>query len=441
MAQDAARAYWRFTILWLIIGAVLGILSALSLLVPGFHTSHPLPGYGRLVSAHRASMIHGVMFTCVLATAYTLLPRLTQSRVRSGRFSRALAWIGFLIVLIGIVHVIAGMGSGREYSDLPAGFAFLFWLYLIAIAVDISLLMAGSSVMMMNPATGFLFLAAVLPAVVYPFCLPDWWGAGLFDALRVWISWRTIFFGCFTAAALGASLWYLGTLKPKPKLPAGEFLVGLGIVLTLGPLVGITHLLDTPVWPGLKVLGAFSGVVVAAGLLLLVKVLWRGKLLDASSLLFFSGLCGIGIVAIQGITLMIPPIHTAFHFTSNTSAHAHLALGSILMIFLSAALNQVPLLSKRPFTGLPKLFTASGFLVAGIFILFMFQTSAGVLQATAFINGLNISDWLPMFRWLQLGVLAGGIMAFLSFLVIGLALVTNLGKSGDRSHKLERGDA
>ncbi|MCX6647438.1 MAG: cbb3-type cytochrome c oxidase subunit I [bacterium] len=153
MAQDAARAYWRFTILWLIIGAVLGILASLSLLVPGFHTSHPLPGYGRLVSAHRACMIHGVLMTAVMAQAYTLLPRLTKSRVKSVRFSLIAAWIGFAIVAVGIIQIIAGMGSGREYSDLPTGFAILFWFYLIAVAIDLSLLLAGSNVMASNPSS------------------------------------------------------------------------------------------------------------------------------------------------------------------------------------------------------------------------------------------------------------------------------------------------
>ncbi|MCX6647437.1 MAG: hypothetical protein NTY09_13920 [bacterium] len=190
--------------------------------------------------------------------------------------------------------------------------------------------------------------------------------------------------------------------------------------------MGIGHLLDAPIWPGLKVIGAFAGVVTGAAFLLLVRVLWRGSMTGASQLLFFSGLIGLGIVAVQGITLVFPPIHTTFHYTSNTTAHAHLALGSILAIILAAGLAQATVLSKREFSGHRHALTGSGFFIAGILVLFIFQTSAGVLQATAFTNGLNITDWLPMFRWLQLGVLAGGILAFLGILGIGLTLATNL---------------
>jgi hypothetical protein len=284
-----------------------------------------------------------------------------------------------------------------------------------------------------NPATGFLFLAAVLPSVVYPFCLPNWWGAGLFDALRVWISWRTIFFGSFAMAAIGASLWYFGSFNPKPKLPTGEFLVSIAIILTLGPLVGIGHLLDAPIWAGLKVIGAFAGVVTGAAFLLLIRVLWRGSMTGASQLLFFAGLIGLGIVSVQGIILMFPPIYTTFHYTSNTTAHAHLALGSILMIVLAAGLSQATVLTKREFSGHCHALTGSGFFVAGILMLFIFQTLAGVLQATAFINGLNITDWLPMFRWLQLGVLAGGLLAFLGILGIGLTLAANLASPASKA--------
>jgi len=209
------------------------------------------------------------------------------------------------------------------------------------------------------------------------------------------------------------------------------------LILTLGPLIGIGHLLDTPIWPGLKVVGAFAGVVAAAGFLLLIRVLWKGQMAGASQLLFFSGLFGLGIAVVQGITLMFPPVYTTFHYTSNTTAHAHLALGSILMIVLAAGLSGSSVLSKRKFSGLQHALAGSGFFIAGILLLFIFQTSAGVLQATAFINGLNITDWLPMFRWLQLGVLAGGLLAFLGILGIGLTLAVNL--SGSASAAADKG--
>lgn len=439
MAQDAARAYWRFTVIWLIIGTVFGIFSALSLFVPEFHTSHPLPGFGRLVAAHRASMVHGVLFSGVLALAYTLLPRLTQARTKSSRFSKILAVIGFLIVLFGILLITLGYGSGREYADLPAGFAILYWFYLMAVAVDISILLLKSTVVTSHPATGLFYLAAVLPAIVYPFALPHWWGAGLFDALRVWVSWKTIFIGSFGTAAIGAMIFYLGSLKPRPKLPSGAFLVGLGIIICLGPLVGITHLLDAPMWGGLKVLGAFAGVMVAAGFLILIRIFWRGEIKGTSSLLFFAGLCGLGFTMVQGIVLTIPPIHTAFHFTANTSAHAHLALGSIIMIFLSVGILVIPILSRRDFTGMKQTLTASGLLISGLILIFMFQTSAGVLQATAFINGLSVNDWLPMFRWLQLGVLCGGLIMLPGILILAITFIRNLG-SQDRANDFGGGE-
>ncbi len=428
MAQEAARVYWRFTVLWLIIGSALGILCALSLFTPEFLKSHHMLGYGRLVAAHRACMVYGAMFSAVFATGYSLLPRLTQTQVVSGKVSLTIAWLGAIIIVLGVLSIINGHGSGREYADLPVWLATLFWFYLIAVAIDIVFMVTRSRVMQTHPGTGFLFVAIVIPAVVYPFTLPDWWGVGLFDSLRVWIGWRTIFITCFVSAALGLGIWYLGSARPKVKLSSGAFILGACLIIGLGPLMGSVHLLDAPLWSGLKIIGAFAGVLTATGLLLMVSIMWRGQAGNPPSLFYFGGLLGIAAASVQGIVMVVPPIHTAFHFTSNTSGHAHLALGALVLIYIAGGLLLVPRLSRVKLAGSGRATAAAGFIIAGLFLLFIFQTSAGVLQASAFSKGLSAPDWLPMFRWLHLGVLVGGLAMFAGFSILGGILLPVLSK-------------
>ncbi len=423
MAQEAARAYWRFTVLWLIIGSALGILAALALLAPQLFSARPTLGFGRLVAAHRATMIHGVFFAAVFASAYTLLPRLTQAHLYSSRASLGLGWIGAAIVLAGVLSILAGHGSGREYADLPDTLAFIFWLYLILVAVDLSVLLTRTRSLAPSPATGLLLLAAIIPAVVYPFALPEWWGGGIFDAVRTWVGWRTIFIGSFTAAALGIGIWHLGSRGFDHKLQRGAFVAGIVLVMGLGPMMGVVHLLDSPVWSGLKAIGALAGVLVGAGLLILVRTMWSGRIANPPGLLYLAGLVGIAAVAVQGVAMVIPPIHTAFHFTSNTSAHAHLALGSILLILLAGALLAAPRLSRRPLANAARSLTGIGWLIGGLVTLFLAQTSAGAVQAAAFSRNLSTSDWLPAFRWLQAGVAVGGVAVFVGILILGWVIL------------------
>ena len=432
MAQEAARAYWRFTVLWLVAGSALGVLSALSLLAPEFLSAHPVFGFGRLVAAHRAVMIHGALFAGVFASAYTLLPRLTQAPAVSGRSGWLLAWVGAAIVLAGVVSIMGGQGSGREYADLPSTLAFIFWLYLICVALDLSALLARSRAIAPGPSSGFLLMASILPAVVYPFALPGWWGTGLFEAVRTWISWRAIFMLSFTAAGLGVGLWYLGAKGSRFRLDRGAFVIGAGLLVCLGPMMGVVHLLDAPILPGLKAVGALAGVLVAVGLVILVGAMWRGYVWDPPGLLILGGLGGIAAASVQGVVMVIPPLHSAFHFTSNTSGHAHLALGAVILMMLGGAIAAAPRISRRRLVLAERAYAAAGWFIVGLLVVFLTQTAAGVLQAAAFTKGLSVPDWLPTFCWLQLGSILGGLGVLVGSVIFARMVVCTVNAPSPR---------
>lgn len=429
MTQEAAKAYWRFTVLWLIVGVALGILAALALLLPESLSARPVLGYGRLVAAHRAAIIHGAIFAAVLASAYTLLPRLMQSQFNATRSSDILAWTGAAIVLAGVVTILGGHGSGREYADLPLVLGLVFWIWLILVAIDITIILSKARALEPNPASGLLVLAAMLPAIVYPFALPGWWGSGSFDILRTWLSWRTLYITCFTLAAIGTGLWYLNVRNGGFRIHRGVFAIAIVLIAGFGPLMGTVHVLDAPIWVGLKALGAMSGILVAIGLVLMVGMMWRGAGWDPPSFLFIAGITGIGAAALQGAMMVLPPVHTAFHFTSHTAAHAHLALGALMAIFLAGGLIAAPGLSRANLALHDRMFFGAGWFVAGMLIVILSQISSGVLQAMAFSKGLAVPDWLPSFRWLQAGTVAGGVAAFIGVFMIGRAVLCTLGKA------------
>jgi len=429
MTQEAARAYWRFTILWLIAGAVLGLLSALSFFAPGFLSTQPIIGYGRLVAAHRAAMVHGALFAAVFATGYSLIPKLGQ--VTSGRrqLSVVLAWAGMIITLAGVLGILFGKGSGREYSDFHPVIAVLFWLYLIVAAIDITQVLSRGKALTSHPSMGLLFISVVLPALVYPFALGDWWGTGLFNALRMWTGWRMLFTGSVAAGAFGLVIWLLGMMKSKVRIHSGGFVLGVGLFVGFGALMGAVHLLDAPIGAPVKAIGAGAGVLAATGLLLMVITLWWGSVKTAPGLLVTAGLTGIAIIAVQGIGLVIPPIHTAFHYTSVTSGHAHLALGSLVLIFLAGALVLTPKLSMSALGNgdvYGRIKVASGWLISGLVIMFLVQTSAGVLQAGAFSEGLSVPDWLPLYSRLQIGVFGAGVVMLVGIIGIGWPVMSML---------------
>jgi hypothetical protein len=194
------------------------------------------------------------------------------------------------------------------------------------------------------------------------------------------------------------------------------------LLVGLAPFVGIVHLLDAPVSPGLRAWGAFCAVVAGAALFLLVLVLWPRKPAGLPGALVLFGLTGLGATAVQGVLMVMRPLHSAFHFTSNTSAHAHLALGAVLTLFLACGLIVWPRLGMRRLHNAERAMPATAWLIGGLVLVFLFQTAAGIVQASAFGQGLSPTDWLPALKWLHLGVLAGGIAS-----VIGSGMLAWIG--------------
>jgi len=428
MTQDAARVYLRFTVLFLIAGIVLGVLAAFSILLPDVFRQQPIPGYGRLTAAHRAIMIHGVIFPAVFACVYALLPRLAGVEKTVRRAGSILAWAFNLLVILGAALILVGKGSGREYSDMPQVISILLWVILIGIAIDIASIISKQKALKLNPSQGFLFLAGIFPAVAYIFTIPGWWGDGLFESTRIWVSWRAIFTGVFLSGTIGVSMWLVGLSGRRIIIPAGAFALGVGLLIIFSPFMGLVHQLDTSLWPGLKALGAFSGIMSATGLLLVIFSLWKFNSVNPPSLLLFGGLAGLAATAIQGAILLIPPVYSIFHYTANTSGHTHIALGSVLAVLLGGILVITPKISGHPLVGSEKLSGAVGLLLAGILIVFVFFSSAGVVMAMAFSRGLPSSDWMPAFRWLHAGIIAGGLVAGIGAGILGTSILQTINK-------------
>jgi hypothetical protein len=334
--------------------------------------------------------------------------------------------IGAFIVLIGVVSVLAGHGSGREYADFPPAVAIVFWLYLVAVALDLGFIMIGSRGIIKHPLLGLLLPAALLPAVIYPFALPDWWGTGMFAALRTWISLRALFVFSFMFAGIAIAMTLPGPRRSPLVIPRGAYSVGVGLIASLGAFLGILNLLDAPISAGLKAWGAFSAGGVTAGIALLVWILWPKRATEPQSLLVTVGLLGLGVGSIQGLLMVLPPFYSAFHYTSHTASHVHLMLGSIAAMFLAGALISAANLTGSPLQRPSHARWGAALFIGGVATIFFFQEGAGIIQATAFSKSLGYPDWAPLFRWLHMGVIVGGVAALAGAVSLAMSILSTL---------------
>jgi cytochrome c oxidase cbb3-type subunit I len=122
------RAFAVMTVVWGIVGMLVGVVIAAQLAWPDLLPAVPWLSYGRLRPLHTNAVIFAFGGCALIATSYYVVQRTCQTRL----FAGPLAWFTFwgwqLIILAGAVTLPLGYTSGKEYAELE-------WPIDLAIAV------------------------------------------------------------------------------------------------------------------------------------------------------------------------------------------------------------------------------------------------------------------------------------------------------------------
>ncbi|MDH3540836.1 MAG: cbb3-type cytochrome c oxidase subunit I, partial [Acidimicrobiia bacterium] len=129
-ADVLAKTHFRVAAVFLVVGALAGLLLAIELSAPGFLNSGPL-SYGRLAPVFTGALLFGWLTVGLIGAIYYLLPRLTGTPLRD----EALAGISLVLVaggtLLGLIAVALGASQGLPTFEFP-------WYADIAIIVGLA---------------------------------------------------------------------------------------------------------------------------------------------------------------------------------------------------------------------------------------------------------------------------------------------------------------
>src|SRR6186713_937903 len=111
------KAFLFATILFGVVGMLVGIIAALQLVIPGLNAAEWFT-FGRLRPLHTNAVIFAFVGNGIFAGVYYSMQRLLKTRM----FSDVLSWIHFwgwqLIIVSAAITLPMGFTTGKEYAEL-----------------------------------------------------------------------------------------------------------------------------------------------------------------------------------------------------------------------------------------------------------------------------------------------------------------------------------
>src|SRR5512136_3083522 len=114
------RAFAIMTVVWGIVGMLVGVVIAAQLLLPDFFLWDGVSwlSYGRLRPLHTNAVIFAFGGSGLFATSYYVVQRTCQVRLFSDALASFTFWGWNLIIVLAAVTLPLGITTGKEYAEL-----------------------------------------------------------------------------------------------------------------------------------------------------------------------------------------------------------------------------------------------------------------------------------------------------------------------------------
>ena len=112
------RMFGGVTILWGVVGVLVGLLIALQLAFPAMNFNTPWLTFGRLRPLHTNAIIFAFVGNGIFTSVYYSMQRLLKTRMYSDLLGRIHFWGWQLIIVAAAISLPLGYTQGKEYAEL-----------------------------------------------------------------------------------------------------------------------------------------------------------------------------------------------------------------------------------------------------------------------------------------------------------------------------------
>ncbi|MBK8516934.1 MAG: cytochrome-c oxidase, cbb3-type subunit I [Saprospiraceae bacterium] len=338
------RNFAYASILFGVIGMLVGIIAALQLVFPAVNLGIAEMTYGRIRPLHTNAVIFAFVGNGIFTGVYYSLQRLLKTRMFSDLLSNIHFWGWQMIILSAAITLPLGLTSSHEYAELiwPIDIAIAFvwivfginmfgtilkrreqhlyvaiWFY-IATWITVTVLHVVNNIQIpVNATHGIYAFAGVQDALI------QWWYGH--NAVAFFL----------TTPYLGLMYYFLPKAANRPvysyKLSIIHFWSLIFIYIWAGP----HHLLYTSLPDWAQSLGTVFSIMLIApswgGMLnglLTLRGVWDKVRTDPILKFFVVAVTAYGMATLEGPLLAIKSLNAITHYTDWTIGHVHIgALG------------------------------------------------------------------------------------------------------------------
>lgn len=330
------------TIIWGIIGMLVGLIAALQLAFPEFfneYLSIKYISFGRIRPLHTNAVIFAFVGNGIFMGIYYSLQRLLKARMYSDKLSYINFWGWQFIIVCAVATLPFGITSSKEYAELEWWIDILIAIMWVVFGWNMFATILKRRVQHLYVAIWFYIATFVTVAILHifnSFELPISffksysWYAGVQDALVQWWYGHNAVAFFLTTPYLGLMYYFVPKAANRPVYSYRLSIIHFWALIFIYIWAGPHHLLYTSLPDWAQSLGVVFSVMLIApswgGMLnglLTLRGAWDRVRDDVMLKFMVVALTAYGMSTFEGPMLSLKSVNMISHFTDWTVAHVH----------------------------------------------------------------------------------------------------------------------
>jgi cytochrome c oxidase cbb3-type subunit 1 len=358
------RQFAVMTVVWGVVGMLVGVLIAAQLLFPVLNFDVPWLTYGRLRPLHTNAVIFAFGGSALFATSYYVVQRTCHVRLFSDALAAFTFWGWQAVIVLAAVTLPLGITTSKEYAELEWPIDILIALVWVAYAVVFFGTLAKRRIPHIYVANwffgAFILTVAVLHIVNSAAIPATFWKsysayAGAQDAMVQWWYGHNAVGFFLTAGFLGMMYYFIPKQAGRPVYSYRLSVVHFWALIFTYMWAGPHHLHYTALPDWAQSLGMLFSLILLApswgGMINGIMTLsgaWHKLRTDPILKFLIVSLSFYGMSTFEGPMMSIKTVNALSHYTDWTIGHVHSgALGWVGLVSMGSIYFLIPRLFGR----------------------------------------------------------------------------------------------
>ncbi len=358
------RQFAIMTVVWGIVGMLVGVVIAAQLLWPQLNLDIPWLTYGRLRPLHTNAVIFAFGGSALFAASYYVVQRTCQARLFCGKLAAFTFWGWQTVILAAAITLPLGITTSKEYAELEWPIDILITLIWVAYAIvffGTIVKRRSKHIYVANWFFGSYILTIAILHIVNNIEIPvSFWKsysayAGVQDAMVQWWYGHNAVGFFLTTSFLGMMYYFIPKQAERPIYSYRLSIVHFWALAFTYMWAGPHHLLYTSLPDWTQSLGMVFSLILLApswgGMINGIMTLsgaWHKLRTDPILKFMVVSLSFYGMSTFEGSMMSIRTVNALSHYTDWTIGHVHSgALGWVAMITFGMLYYLIPRLWGR----------------------------------------------------------------------------------------------